>query len=189
MNPPTGQIIDPMARPAPSIRYRGVAEPTVVRDHQPVEQGDRPAALEWLNRGVFVVVVAIWAVVGLIVWIPLLVRAMLRFSLTLIPATMEGAHPEAAAERLRGAVDFYRQGFRTAAAAVHGRTPNPGAPARRVRRGSWGREFMWAAVIWYAVLATVGLVWSPLEIGRWVIALPWNDWALGLGAWIVEPFV
>jgi hypothetical protein len=114
---------------------------------------------------------------------------MVRFSLALVPATLDGSHPDAAARRLRGAVDFYRQGFLAAAAAVGGRTTEPAHSARRTRDGGMMREVVWAAVIWYAVLALFGIVWSPMEIGRWALALPWSAWALGLGAWIVEPFV
>ncbi|MBT8336926.1 MAG: hypothetical protein KJO11_10000 [Gemmatimonadetes bacterium] len=186
-SPPTGTL-DPTARATPSIRYRGLAEPTIVAE-APAEGRVRPAALEWLSRGVLVVVVAIWAVVGAVVWLPLLVRAMVRFSIALVPATLDGTHPEAAAQRLRGAVDFYRRGFIAAAAAVGGRPTGPALPARRKRDGGMVREVVWAAVIWYAVLAVIGVVWSPLEIGRWLLALPWSAWALSLGAWIVEPFV
>lgn len=178
-----------LAREAPTIRYRGVSEPVVGTDAPSVAPQARPAVLQWLTRGVFAVVIAVWAVVGLIVWVPLLVREMLRLSVALVGATLHREYPAEAARSLQAAVDFYRSGFVMAADAVQGRTPQVAESPRRTRSTRFANEFVWAAAIWYAIFAAFGLVWSPLEAGRWALGLPWSDWAVSVGAWIVEPFV
>ena len=60
MNTPPAGTLDPTTRATPSIRYRGVAEPTIVAE-APAVAPVRPAALEWLSRGVLVGEVAICA--------------------------------------------------------------------------------------------------------------------------------
>lgn len=180
---------DPKVRAAPTIRYRGVPEPVIVDEAAaPVTPDTRPAVLVWLSWGVFAVVVAVWAVVGFLVWVPLLIREMLRFSGALVGATLDGEPPAHAAATLQAAVDFYRRGFVMASDAVHGRIAEPTGRSRP-RSRPLARDVTWAVVVWYAVLAVFGVVWSPLEIVRWAWALPWSSWAVGVGAWIVEPFV
>jgi hypothetical protein len=180
---------DRMPREAPTIRYRGVQEPTVVTEDGPPLVKSWPPVLLWVSRAVFGVVMVVWAVVGALVWVPLLLRAMVRFSLALVQATLDREPPSEAAATLRGAVDFYRRGFVMTADALHGRTPEPKGHTRPVRNRRLLREFGWVALVWYAILAALGVVWSPLEIGQWIMALPWSAWAVGVGAWIVEPFV
>ena len=180
---------DRQAREVPTIRYRTVPESPAAGGEPASVAKARPAVLEWVNWAVFGVVMVVWAVVGALVWIPLLLRAMVRFSLALVQATLDREPPSEAAATLRGAVEFYRRGFVMAADALHGRTPAPTGHARPVSNRRLLGEVGWTVAIWYLLLAVVGLVWSPLEIGQWLVALPWNDWAVGAGAWIVEPFV
>jgi hypothetical protein len=181
---------DGLAREAPMIHYRMVSEPTVGTEGiPPLTNARRPAILVWLSWAVLGVVMVVWAVVGALVWVPLLLRGMVRFSLALVQATLDREPPTEAAATLRGAVDFYRRGFVMAADALHGRTPEPTGRTRPVRTRRLLREFAWVAVVWYALLAALGVVWSPVEIGQWIVALPWSGWAVGVGAWIVEPFV
>ena len=49
-------------------------------------------------------VLLIWAVVGAVFWIPLMIRALIRFSISLIEAMFEGHKPARAAKVLRDAV-------------------------------------------------------------------------------------
>ena len=180
---------DGLAREAPTIRYRMVPETTAATGDSLPVASSRPPVLQWVSWAVFGVVMVVWAVVGALVWIPLLLRAMVRFSFALVPATLDREPPSEAAATLRGAVEFYRRGFVMAADALHGRTPEPTGHTRPVRSRRLLREFAWVALVWYALLAAFGVVWSPVEIGQWIVALPWSGWAVTVGAWIVEPFV
>ena len=180
---------DRLAREAPTIRYRMVPEVTAAAGDSPPVASSGPPVLKWVSWAVFGAVMVVWAVVGALVWIPLLLRAMVRFSLALVQATLDREPPSEAAATLRGAVEFYRRGFVMAADALHGRTPEPTGHTRRAGNRRLLREFGWVALVWYALLAAFGVVWSPLELGQWIVDLPWGDWAVGVGAWIVEPFV
>jgi hypothetical protein len=141
-----------------------------------------------LNRAVFGVLVVVWAIVGAIVWVPLLIRTMVRLAFAMVPATLDGGHPTEAAEDLRGAVDFYRRGFMVASDAVHGRAPAQAKPARPLRRSGMGRELFWVAAIWYLIFAFFGWVWGPIDIAQWAMSLPWAEWGRTALAWVLQPF-
>lgn len=176
-------------RDPPTLHYRATAEP--VASPEPIRP-PRPSRsrlgqnaetvsdriVQGLTWGILGVVLFVWAIVGAIFWLPLLVRTMFRFSISLIQATMDGERPEAAAQMLRGAVTFYRRGFVMAIDAVAGQDAPP--PEGKVRRqpidgGRMMREVLWALVIWYVLLWAVGLAWSPAELWAWFVGLPWGE--------------
>lgn len=176
-------------REPPSIRYRGVPEPTVVDGAPARSESPTPPVIRWLTWAIFAVVMSVWAVVGAVVWIPLILRAMVRFSFALVQATLDGERPTEAGATLQGAVDFYRRGFILAHEAVFGAPVVETATRRPVRTRRLFREFLWAAFIWYLILALFGVVWGPVEIWNWFTALPWDQFFIGVGEWIAEPFV
>ena len=108
-------------------------EPPVISYRRTEEPGEEPPAemkpetpfskaanhiltgLTWVILGI---VLGVWAVMGMLFWIPLLLRAMLRFSLSLLEAVFEGQRPTDSARILRDAVSFYRRGFVVAVEAV-----------------------------------------------------------------------
>jgi len=125
---------------------------------------------------ILAVVLVGWAVVGAIFWIPLMVRAMLRFSFSLVEATFEGRKPAAAAKGLRDAVNFYRRGFVVAVEVVTGEEiedPKEG----RTEDKRLLREFLWALLVWYFIALLFGWVQaSPRDLVDWFLSIPWADY-------------
>jgi hypothetical protein len=141
-------------------------------------------AVTWLVLSVCLVG---WSVIGLFLWIPRVLRAVLAFSVALINATLTETDAEAAGQRLRSAANFYRRGFVSAVEAI--RPPKPGhdeehgderRPRNRVESGLIVREAGWALVVWYLVAWTVGLLQgTPFDVA----AVPWSDlWADSVNA-------
>lgn len=172
-------------RDPPTLHYRATAEPVSAPDE--VRSAER---VRWSGSGtlgerivhgltlaILGVVLAVWAIVGAVFWLPILVRTMFRFSLSLIQSTMDDERPEGSASMLRNAVGFYRRGFVVGIEAVLREDPLTEGKIRRERidGGRMMKELAWAAVIWYVVLWWVGLVWSPGAVAAWVAALPWGE--------------
>jgi hypothetical protein len=133
-------------------------------------------ALTWTVLGVCLVV---WGVVGFIFWIPLLLRATVIFSVTLVQATLQSQNADDAGVMLKDAVNFYRRGFVVAVDAVDG-SPNRDADARDAVRsievGRLANELAWAGLIWYVLLLFTGIVdTTPMDLWRSVAAVPWLD--------------
>jgi hypothetical protein len=128
--------------------------------------------LTWV---VLFVVLLVWAFVGAIFWIPLILRAMLRFSISLIEAMFEGHKPSTAAKILRDAVSFYRRGFVVAVEVVtreQVREDEEGPVAQH--RLLW--EVLWALLIWYFIFLVFGWIQaSPLDLVDWFFSIPWAD--------------
>jgi hypothetical protein len=154
------------------LHYRNPPPPTPAAPPAPDDDGLTARILRGLTLGILTVCMGIWAVVGAVFWIPLLVRTMVLFSVALIQATLDGKQPSAAAQTLREAVTFYRRGFLVTRSAVLGEPlDQPPAPAN-IDVGRLLREMVWAAVIWWAVLALFGIAWSPGEIWSWLVGGP-----------------
>jgi len=137
-----------------------------------------PTALGW---GVLVVCLSVWAVVGAVFWVPLLLRRIVTYSVALVPSMLAGKKPGRAAEALHDAMSFYGRGFRVTAEVV---TRQPEARDR----GTSGEEedglhglalldeLAWVLLIWYAILLMVGIVdRTPLDLWRWLADFPWTE--------------
>ena len=104
-----------------------------------------------------------------------MIRAMLRFSISLIEAMFEGHKPARAAKILRDAVSFYRRGFVVAVEVVtreqiDHRDEGPVTEHRLLL------EFLWALVVWYFIFLLLGWIQaSPLDLWDWLISIPWGD--------------
>ncbi len=66
------------------------------------------AGVTW---AILAIVLVVWAVVGAVFWIPLMLRTVLQFSLSHLKSVFVGKRPEGAARALQSAVSFYRRGF------------------------------------------------------------------------------
>ena len=122
------------------------------------------------------VVLLVWAVVGAIFWIPLLLRAMLRFSISLIEAIFEGHKPTRAAKILRDAVSFYRRGFVVAVEVVT-REPVDQREEGTVTENRLLLEFLWALLVWYFIFLLFGRIQaSPVDLVDWFFSIPWADY-------------
>jgi hypothetical protein len=170
-------------------RYR-TFDPSVLTDEGVVEaedtglDSDSPLdrAMRFLTWGILSVCLALWAVVGFIFWIPLLLRSMIQFSLSLSQSMLQGSRPDEAGRILRDTVGFYRRGFAVAVNAVFG------APAKGKGKASTSRltakqaafEIAWAALVWYGILLLIGVIqMSPVDLWYATLALPWAEWWQG----------
>jgi len=134
--------------------------------------------LTWV---VLFVVLTVWAVVGAVFWIPLLLRAMLRFSISLIEAMFEGHKPSRAARILRDAVSFYRRGFVVAVEVVT-REPARDDEEGPVTEHRLLLEILWALLVWYFIFLIFGWIQaSPLDLWDWLVSIPWGDYFGDLG--------
>lgn len=137
-------------------------------------------SVNWIFLGItwaiLAVVLLVWAVVGAIFWIPLLLRAMLRFSISHIEAIFEGHKPAEAARILRDAVSFYRRGFVVAVEVVT-REPVDRREEGPVKENRLLLEFLWALLVWYFIFLLFGWIQaSPMDLVDWFFSIPWADY-------------
>jgi hypothetical protein len=165
----------------PTMSYRSVGEPVEVSgkggrgaDPLPVARTTNKI-FQVLTWAILAVVLLVWAVVGAIFWIPLLLRAMLRFSISLIEAMFVGQRPTQAAKILRDSVHFYRRGFVVAVEVV----TREDVPDERKQPAVESRllfEVFWAALVWYLVFLWMGWIQtSPLDVWHWFVSIPWRE--------------
>ena len=98
---------------------------------------------------VFVMVTVAWAVIGLILWIPLLVRITTLFTIMVIHATVTGQKPDALRIHIESAIHFYPVGFRFAYDAVY--NPGPYTPIKTQFKRVY-QECFWTVVFWVLTL-------------------------------------
>ncbi len=166
--------MDTMTSQPPMISYNQRAEPGEVRV-KPVERRPAEKVLKALTWAILSVVLAIWAVIGAVFWIPLMIRAMLRFSINLIEAAFEGRRPAAAAKVLRDAVSFYRRGFLVAIEAVMGDSMDRGE-VEATTENRLLLEVLWAILVWYFLFLFLGWIQaSPADLWDWFSSIPWGD--------------
>lgn len=162
-----------MEREPPVARYHTVEEPEPEPEtpvHRTVNRTF--AAITW---AVLFLVLAVWAVVGALFWIPLLFRAMILFSLRLVQSVFVAQRPEGAARILRDAVSFYKRGFIVAVEVVTREELEPDA-----RDPDTGNlllsEILWAFLVWYLILLGLGWIrYSPLDLWTDFLAIPWAE--------------
>lgn len=124
---------------------------------------------------VLAVVLGIWALVGAIFWIPLLIRALMRFSLSHLESMFENQRPAEAGRILRNAVAFYRRGFVVAVEGVTKEEVDPG-PNAPMLENRLLLEVLWAILVWYFVLLGFGWIQaSPLDLFNAFLNLPWGE--------------
>lgn len=168
-------------------RYR-TFDPSVLTDEgtQPEDsglQGGSPLdrAVRYLTWGILSVCLALWAVVGFVFWIPLLLRSMIQFSFALSQSMLQGTRPDEAGRILRETVGFYRRGFTVAVNAVFGAPPKKKpATTTHLTLKQFVFELAWAALVWYGILFFLGAIQtSPVDMWNATTALPWGEWWQG----------
>jgi hypothetical protein len=165
-----------MSNQPPTVRYSIVDPVTKTPLPEPSAPDRLQRAVKYLTWGIVSLCLALWAVIGFIFWIPLLLRSMLHFSGALIQSMLQDARPVEAGRVLRGTVDFYRRGFVVAITAVFGDAPSPTEPVRPLNAWRFLLEVMWAAAVWYVILLAVGIIdTSPGELWTAVASYPWLE--------------
>jgi small-conductance mechanosensitive channel len=120
-----------------------------------------------LLRLMMFVVWAIWAPIGFLLWIPLLVRTTIVFAGFVVHAAITGQDPTHLRQHLEAAIDFWFAGFRFARETV---APE-GQEVRRPFQSQTSRvllEVVWAAAFWGAAI----LVLHPETITSRLPELP-----------------
>jgi len=158
----------------PILRYANRDPEAEAAQRSPSER-----VMNGLTWAILIVCLSVWAVIGAIVWIPLLVRTMVRFSAALVPAMLADRKPVRSAHMLRQAVSFYRRGFQVATEVVT-REPDPGerkfADEPVLRGKALLNELAWVALIWYAILLLLGVVeTTPIDLWWRLVALDWSE--------------
>ena len=164
----------PVLRYSRSYAVDDDAPEAVMETTKPVSKLNE--AVTW---GVLGICLAGWSVIGLFLWIPRVMRAVLLFSVALVQSTVAETNAEPAGRRLRSAANFYRRGFVGAVESI--RLPRRKHEEDReedsdadwsIESGLIIRETAWAIVVWYMVLWSTGLVQgTPVDLA----AVPWSD--------------
>lgn len=140
---------------------------------------------EAVTWGVLSVCLAAWVVIGLFLWIPRVLRAVVTFSVALAYSTLAETSAESAGRDLRSAANFYRRGFVAAIASVRPSPSQKGDDSEEDADASSGgasgllvREAAWAVLVWYVILWSSGpLRGTPVDVAT----LPWSNlWS----AWV-----
>lgn len=157
----------------PVISYRTPAVPE--EKSQPVAIRRTEKVLTFITWAILSFVLVLWAVVGALFWIPLLIRAMLRFSISLIEASFEGQRPVEAARVLKNAVGFYRRGFVVAIETVTGKDVDE-RESRPTAENRLLLEVLWALLVWYFIGLLLGWIQaSPVDLWDWLVSIPWGE--------------
>ena len=108
----------------------------------------------WLIKGpILLLTLAIWSVVGLVFWIPLLARSTAVFSAGVLLAALSRGDASAYGRQLQGAISFYADGFRQTIDALWVESAdnrNVASPSLHIAR--FVGESLWAALFWLGVL-------------------------------------
>ena len=129
-------------------------------------------------RGVILfVTLAVWAVVGLFFWIPLLSRVTASFSVSILYLTMANGDPRSLGRMLDTAMTFYPRGFRLVAEAMvssaiqdvpdSGRSSEstPGLSLPEVSISRLIQELLFSAGYWFVLTYLLGFLDLP-SIGK-----------------------
>jgi len=129
---------------------------------------------------------AVWAVVGLVLWIPLLLRTLLLSVLGVIHGALTGQNALTVPIRIREASRFYTSQFLTG----EGGDQKAGL-RRRLRPTRLLFEVLWASVFYALILALAGVIELPLDDGRQAMSSFWSqsrsflsEQAASWGSWI-----
>ena len=155
------QIARTLQRPAPVGYFNGIPKQMAVTTGQH-DAHDRKLGLPdivaaTIRYMVLAILLLIWAVVGFLFWLPMLVNAIIFFSLLNLYATILNAEPDTLAVSLEKSVRFYLQGFENVFRAVRKQTRD-GSPTANIKLDL--KTIVWhlliTAVFW---LVVVFLAW------------------------------
>ena len=161
---------------SPTVDYRS--------DRAPLspEAPDEPRS--WVTevaiRAALSISLAVWVVVGFILWLPLLLRRTASFVVAVLSATLTNGSPDLAGKHLRDSASFYRRGFQTAFRSVLS-SPTEGSDSGTSSDQSLAarpilQEIAWALVIWYPLLLMLGIAeLTPVDVWSFLAGLPWAE--------------
>ena len=136
---------------------------------------DRLSNTQRIEQVILLMADAVWAVVGLFLWIPQIVRVVITSAVRLIHATLTRQPTDSIRGPVRQVSRFYVDGFLTP-----GQRKSPGGyGSRQLQLGRFLTEALWVAAVWLGVLRLV----SPATFSRvWQFLVQWAaqgwDWAV-----------
>jgi hypothetical protein len=138
------------------------------------------AGVTW---AILAIVLVVWAVVGAVFWIPLMLRTVLQFSLSHLKSVFVGKRPEGAARALQSAVSFYRRGFVVAFEVIM-REEIDGNAKHPETGNLLLLELLWAVPVWYLILFGVGVIQaSPVDLWNGFGSIQWGQLLGSLFDW------
>lgn len=143
----------------------------------------RPPKTRRIEQAIVLMANSVWAVVGLFLWIPQIVRVLLTSAARLIHAALTRQPIDSIRAPIRQVSRFYVDGFLTLAG--EGRTGS--YSSRQIRAGRFLIEALWVVAVWMLVLrlarpAIFHSVWQKLAAtGR--ALWEWTDQTV---LWIFE---
>lgn len=144
---------------------------------------DRPSKTQRIEQVILLMADAVWAVVGLFLWIPQIVRVVVTSAIRLVHAALTRQPTDSIRGPIRQVSRFYVDGFLTPGQ----RKTSGGYGSRQLHLGRFLREALWVVAVWLGVLRLVSAeafsaTWQVLT--RWA-AQAWN-WIAEMGAIAVE---
>jgi hypothetical protein len=132
----------------------------------PGEIGVVNALINIIRQFALAVSLVIWAIVGFLFWIPMLVYSIVQFSAMIVYATITDADPNSLATRLERAVRFYLEGFRNVIKAIYRRkTDGPATTDVRVEITKIIVHVIGTVLFWLAVTALI--LWGTGALSQW----------------------
>ena len=190
MSTVTSESVSPVPKPEPTALYRNRGSAATDGPAGPGTKAGEDKSVSPLAWAVLLATLGIWAVAGLLLWIPILARESVRFSLALCRSMLLGTEPTEAAQTVKDAADFYRRGFKVAFANIvdedaldragmggRGRAAKAKTGGKQATRTIY-RELAWSFLFWYVALLALGVVQvTPMDGWSAIISLPWSDWS------------
>jgi hypothetical protein len=168
---------------APVLRYNRIHEVQEAIETEVQQRREASKLNEAVTWAVLSICLAAWAVVGFILWIPKVLRAVFAFSVDLVQSTLTETTAEAAGRRLRSAANFYRRGFVGAVESIRrparadSEAEDDAEDAPRIEPGLLAREAVWAIVVWYALLWSTGVLrGTPVDLAAVPWSTLWSGW-------------
>jgi hypothetical protein len=154
---------------------------------------ERTPRTQRIEQAIVLMANSVWAVIGLILWIPQIGRVVVTSALRLIHAALTRQPIEGIRGPIRQVSRFYVDGFLSVA------TDGKGASfsARQWQIGRFVLEALWVALVWLAVLRLVraqafAAVWSRLAAAGgavWERAAELVPWAIERAPETVRSFL
>ena len=102
------------------------------------------------------VVLAIWTILGLFFWPPLLARTIAAFCLAVLYSSLTGANAEHLREPLDAAIGFYSRGFSIILDTLFSDSPSSVNEAKHeFKLEQVLAEFLWAGIFWVTILYAI----------------------------------
>lgn len=123
-------------------------------DLPPVDGSAEATVIRGISAAAVAMLMLAWSLLGLILWIPMLVAAVIDFSLAVAGVSLSGKRAAGAGKALNRALPFYFQVFHNIREAVHADESSASQPVRhRMNRRQITLHVVRATVFWGLVIS------------------------------------